>query len=102
MTARGNLPHLLQAPRLSQSLPSDPTKFESDSVEGEEAKTVAEIRRWARRLHAEEGLDGFSPTSEFRGVSWHSGKGKWVAKIEANCWAGRRAFSEQRNESIVS
>ena len=66
---------LLQAPRLSQSLPSDPTKFESDSVEEEEAKTVAEIRRWARRLHAEEGLDGFSPTSEYRGVSWHSGKG---------------------------
>jgi hypothetical protein len=30
-------------------------------------------------------LDGFSPTSEFRGVSWHSGKGKWVTKIEANC-----------------
>jgi NADPH:quinone reductase-like Zn-dependent oxidoreductase len=43
MTARGNLPHLLQAPRLSQSLPSDPTKFESDSVEGEEVKTLFDV-----------------------------------------------------------
>ena len=69
---------------IRQYRPSDPTNFEKGSVEGEKARTVAEIRRWARRLHAEEGLEDFSPTSEFRGVSWHSRKGKWVAKIEAN------------------
>jgi hypothetical protein len=53
---------------IRQYRPSGPTNFESDGAKGEEAKTVAEIRRWARRLHAEEGLEGFSPTSEFRSV----------------------------------
>ena len=64
---------------IRQYRPSDPTNFE-----GEEAKTVAEIRRWARRLRAEKGLEGFSPTSEFRGVSWNSRKGKWVAEIKTD------------------
>ena len=86
----GRFPEEEQAARaadmaIRQYRPSDPTNFEKGSVEGEEARTVAEIRRWARRLHSEEGLEGFSPTSEFRGVSWHSGKEKWVAQIEANC-----------------
>jgi hypothetical protein len=86
----GRFPEEEQAARaadmaIRQYRPSAPTNFESDSVEGEEAKTVAQIRRWARRLHAEEGLEGFSPTSEFRGVSWHSGKERWVAQIETNC-----------------
>ena len=81
----GRFPEEEQAARaadmaIRQYRPSDPTNFD-----GEEARTVAEIRRWARRLHSEEGLEGFSPTSEFRGVSWHSGKEKWVAQIEANC-----------------
>lgn len=86
----GRFPEEEQAARaadmaIRQYRPSDPTNFEKGSVEGEKARTVAEIRRWARRLHAEEGLEGFSPSSEFRGVSWHSRKEKWVAQIEANC-----------------
>jgi hypothetical protein len=64
---------------IRQYRPSDPTNFE-----GEEARTVAEIRRWARRLKAEEGLEGKSPASEFRGVWWRPRRETWVAEIRVD------------------
>jgi hypothetical protein len=64
---------------IRQYRPSDPTNFE-----GEEARTVAEIRRWARRLRAEEGLGEVQPASPFRGVWRDRRREKWVAEIEAD------------------
>jgi hypothetical protein len=64
---------------IRQYRPSDPTNFE-----GEEAKTVAEIRRWARRLRSEEGLEGTSPASEYRGVWWDQEQQKWAAEIRVD------------------
>ena len=43
---------------IRQYRPSDPTNFE-----GEEARTVAEIRRWARRLRSEDGLGQVQPVT---------------------------------------
>lgn len=68
---------------IRQYRPSDPTNFESDCAE-EESKTVAEIRRWARRLRSEEGLEGTSPASPFRGVWWDRRREKWVARIKTD------------------
>lgn len=64
---------------IRQYRPSDPTNFE-----GNQAKTVAEIRRGARRLRSEEGLEGKSPVSEYRGVQWDTRRQKWVAKIKVD------------------
>ncbi|MFB6272712.1 MAG: AP2 domain-containing protein, partial [Salinibacter sp.] len=80
----GRFPQEEQAARaadmaIRQYRPSDPTNFE-----GEEAKTVAEIRRWARRLRAEEGLGEVQPASAFRGVWRDRRREKWVAEIEAD------------------
>jgi hypothetical protein len=80
----GRFPEEKQAARaadmaIRQYRPSDPTNFE-----GETAKTVAEIRRWARRLRAEEGLGEVQPESPFRGIWWDARKEKWVANIVAD------------------
>lgn len=80
----GRFPEEKQAARaadmaIRQYRPSDPTNFE-----GEEARTVAEIRRWARRLRSEEGLGDVQPESPFRGVWWSQEKEKWIASIKVD------------------
>jgi len=64
---------------IRQYRPSDPTNFD-----GEKARTVAEIRRWACRLRAEEGLGEVQPESPFRGVWWNRSREKWIADIVAD------------------
>jgi hypothetical protein len=64
---------------IRQYRPESPTNFD-----GEEARTVAEIRRWARRLKSEEGLEGKSTGSRYRGVWWDRRQEKWVAEIKVD------------------
>mgnify|MGYP006428632765 CR=1 FL=1 len=71
---------------IRQYRPSDPTNFE-----GEKARTVAEIRRWARRLRSEDGLGQVQPVSPFRGVWWNTREKRWIAEIRVDyekMWLG--------------